>query len=279
MNYQYQAFGPLPPSMAPGPPEPPIPGPVLVRRSFLKKIRVAVVVGWAMTLVLACNRDTSPWIWKIEGKKITVAKVEAAYNAYFLQASQQLAAQLQVSQDKIKQMVENIDQVENKQIAGALMQLRKENFAQQYKQFVLINKEAKKSGFLRNKEMKAKIEFMKAYLVANLYIAHKLKPESIVISDDEGEKECERLRKRDKRLRPIPIDQCIGYATTNLKRKILEERQTELLRSITESYRIIPNPDFNYRTYVKEQRKQSSDKDKVTDSDAAEDDKDKKKKK
>lgn len=228
-----------------------------------------------MTLVLllaasACTLgDSSPWIWKIEGRKLTVTQLEEAYNGYFFL----MAQQFQSTPEQLKQYLKDPSRAGEPRLVNMLRQLQvelqKENFAERYKQLVLLNYEAKKNKMTKSKQMRARLEFLQQYFVANIYMSTALNADDIKISDEQAVTEWEAIRKREPRAKHIPIDQGIEIAKNQLKLKTFQLKQQSFMKNISESYKIETNPDFDLKGYLnadskvetKKQEAPGSDKD------------------
>ena len=76
---------------------------------------------------LSCNWfDDSPWVWDIEGERVTLQDIEDAYEGYLFWWS----VQFNTTPGELKERIKNIDQVEDPRELEVLSQLKKEYFVE-----------------------------------------------------------------------------------------------------------------------------------------------------
>ena len=56
----------------------------------MQKIRITAALLIAVFITGACKGDKSPWIWKIEGKTVTLNQLEEAYSGFGVLMKDQL---------------------------------------------------------------------------------------------------------------------------------------------------------------------------------------------
>lgn len=195
-----------------------------------------------LLLSFACkNRDNSEWVYKVDGKKVTVNQMKNALDGYLAL----MAQQFQATPEQLKEYLKDPQKAGRPEMVQMLEGLRNElalpNFAERYKQLTLLNLEAKKSGFLKREDVKAKIDFMKKYFIANMYLMDHLKASEVTIPDDQAVAFCEQMRQQDARFRNLPITQCLDFAKQRLTLKALAEKQNKFIQDIIAAYRIETN--------------------------------------
>ncbi len=227
-------------------------GPILIEKRFLGRFKNILIALLTTFAILNCNSDNSEWLYKIDGKKLTVNKLESAYEGYFFLMSMQL----QATPEQLKELLKNPEKAPSAQVRAIVdqlqVELRKESFAERYKQLLLLNYEARKTGFLSDPKLEQRLAFLKQYFVANMFTAEKLKLKNIDVSEQDAVNQCEAMRKRNRQLRAAPIDQCIEFAKSRLKMELAQKKHGEFIKSITESYKISSNPDYGIKDYLKE---------------------------
>jgi len=210
-----------------------------------------ILISTALTFSLAgCKSDNSPWIWKIAGKKYTVNDLETAYENYIFL----LAQQLSVTPEQLRSFIDDPSMLDDPRMREYVMNLSLKNYAETYKQLILMNEEAEKQGFLKRDDVKSKMEFFQKFYVANLYMTETVQGDPADISQDEALQAWEIMKKRNPQYRQVPLDEGISAARQQLQMAKAMEKQQELVKSVVESYTIEPNPDFKLSDYVKQKK-------------------------
>ena len=234
------------------------------KRSY-KKITIVAVI-----LFISCNffKD-SPWVWDIEGEKITVQDIEDAYEGYLFW----WAVQFNTTPEQIKKRLDNLDNVSDPRESEILSQLKKEYFVEglpsrgqspMFKKLVLVNLEAEKSGFMDREDIRKKLDFMNRFFIYNLYLMDKIKPGEMEISDEEAITHFDKLRKSDPRYRTITLLKGREMAKQQLLMQRLVTKQNKMFNDILEAYKIKQNPDFKIENLLsKEEDKASPEEDKT----------------
>lgn len=150
----------------------------------------------------------------------------------------------------------NVDSVSDPQEKQLLSQLKREYFAEEgpdgklalYKKMLLLNLEAKQSGFLEDKEIASKLRFMRDYFVYNLYLTKKLNINEISVSDKDALDYFKQARLSDPRLKQLPILKGKEMAKRQLVMQEALSKENKLVNKVLESYKIQQNPDFNFST-------------------------------
>ncbi|MDH4262693.1 MAG: SurA N-terminal domain-containing protein [Spirochaetia bacterium] len=219
---------------------------------MIKRTLVFIILAG---FLLNCKGGSSPWVWKIDGKKYTVSDFDDAYENYI----NLMAQQLQLSPEQLKSMIKNPEKSgipeENMEM---LRKLSKDNFPDQYKQLVLLNVEAKKKGFTKKKEIQSRINFIQQFYTASLFMAEKAEVKADDVSDDEALKAWEMIRNSNPQMRTIPLDKGLAATKQRLAMKKAFDRQQESIKDIMEAYPIETNPDFKLKDYIKKSEEQTS---------------------
>ncbi|MCS6971891.1 MAG: hypothetical protein N2Z22_06995 [Turneriella sp.] len=225
--------------------------------------RIKIVLYMALLLLaFACGSDQSPWLWKIEGKAITLKQLEDAYGGFAVLMKEQLQQRLGrvIPDQEFLELLEDPERSGNPQMAEILKTFGKDAFAEQYKDMLVLNMEAQKEGFTRRPDIKAKLEFLQKYFIANMYLFDQLKLQDIKVSDKEAFDAWEKAKREDPRLRTIPADQGLEMAKGRLVMAAAMEKQRTLLKDLMQKYRIETNKDFDIAEYVKKRRDEARQK-------------------
>ncbi|RME88838.1 MAG: hypothetical protein D6767_09505 [Candidatus Hydrogenedentota bacterium] len=206
------------------------------------KYKIFFLLLFILAVAQCKGTDNSPWVMKIDGKKITLKELKAARKAYLAT----MAQQFQVTPKQLREYLNNPEKAGRPEMVQMLRKLRAElsleGFREKYKQMLLLNKEAKKSGYLKRQDIKDRVKFLKLYGIANMYLLDKLQSSEVQISDKDAIDACEAARKEDPRVRNLPIAQCMEFARQNLTLQHLAQKQQQLLQDIVAAYKIEKNP-------------------------------------
>lgn len=203
-----------------------------------------------------CGDDSSPWIWKIEGKPTTVKQFEAAYEGYLtlMREQFQMMTGRNLSQEEFRDYVRNPEKINNPQLQQLFRGLQKKNFADQYKIMLIINQEALKSGFLKREDIRARLDYMQKYFIANMFLLDKIKSSDIEVSESDAISYWEKIRASDARYKTIPYEQGLEMAKQDLQGKKYKEKQDELISQIREQYKVEPNENFSLAEYLRQEK-------------------------
>ncbi|MCS6984412.1 MAG: hypothetical protein NZM25_04675 [Leptospiraceae bacterium] len=220
----------------------------------MKKVLLLVLC----LLALMCQSDTSPWIWKIEGKPTTLKQFEAAYEGYLtlMREQFQMMTGRSVPHEEFIDYIANPEKLGNPQLQQLFRGLQKKNFADQYKIMLILNQEAARSGFLKREDIRARIDYMQKYFVANMFLMEKVKPADIQIDENEAVQRWEKVRAQDPRYRTIPYEQGLELAKQDLQGQKLKLKQEEIISQIREQYKVEPNENFSLAEYLKGEKKE-----------------------
>jgi hypothetical protein len=215
-----------------------------------------MVVLLLAALTVTCGGDKSPWLWKIEGKSVSLRQLEEAYSGFGVLVKEQLQQRMgrYIPDEEFKQLLEDPDRSGNPQLAEMFKSFGKDLFAEQYKDMLILNMEAQKDGFAKRPDVKAKLDFLQKYFLANMYLFDWLKLQDIKISDSEAYAAWEKAKREDARLRTVPVDQGLEMVKGRMVMAAAMEKQRSLMKMATEKYRIETNKDFDIAEYVKNQR-------------------------
>jgi hypothetical protein len=215
-----------------------------------------MVVLLLAALTVTCGGDKSPWLWKIEGKSVSLRQLEEAYSGFGVLVKEQLQQRMgrYIPDEEFKQLLEDPDRSGNPQLAEMFKSFGKDLFAEQYKDMLILNMEAQKDGFAKRPDVKAKLDFLQKYFLANMYLFDLLKLQDIKISDSEAYAAWEKAKREDARLRTVPVDQGLEMVKGRMVMAAAMEKQRSLMKMATEKYRIETNKDFDIAEYVKNQR-------------------------
>lgn len=225
----------------------------------MRKIRISAALLIAALVAVTCGSDKSPWIWKIEGKTVTLKQLDEAYSGFGVLMKEQLQQRMGrfIPEDEFKQLLEDPDRSGNPQLSEMFKSFGKDLFADQYQDMLVLNMEAQKDGFAKRPEIKAKLEFLQKYFLANMYLFDLLKLQDIKISDAEAFAAWEKAKKEDKRLATIPIDQGLEMVKGRMVMAGAMEKQRTLMKEAKQKYRIDTNKEFDIAKHVKEGREEA----------------------
>lgn len=225
----------------------------------MKKIRNLAVILIAAGIAVTCGGDKTPWIWKIEGKSVTLKQLDEAYSGFGVLMKEQIQQQSRriMSDEEFKQMLEDPEKVGNPQFAAMLKELGKDRFSEQYKDMLILNMEAQKDGFAKRADVKAKLDFLTKYFLANMYLFDQLKLQDVKISDAEAYAAWEKAKKEDARLKTVPVDQGLEMIKGQMVMRAAVEKQQTVMKNAKEKYRIETNKDFDIAEHVKSIREEA----------------------
>ena len=227
-----------------------------------KKLQSLIVVS---VMGLSCNWfNDSPWVWDIEGERVTLQDIEDAYEGYLFWWS----VQFNTTPGELKERIKNIDQVEDPRELEVLSQLKKEYFVEgspdgrqspMFKKLLMINMEAEKSGFTDREDIEKKLEFMTRFFIYNLYMMDQVKPDEIEVSDEEAIEHFDLLRKENPKYNTIPLLKGQELAKKQILMQKLVSRQDKIFNNIMEEYKIKQNKELDLSKILAEQRKKEEE--------------------
>ncbi|MFO1480297.1 MAG: hypothetical protein U1F40_08870 [Turneriella sp.] len=222
----------------------------------MKKYRKSLVVLLLAAITVTCGGDKSQWLWKIEGKSVSLRQLDEAYSGFGVLMKEQLQQRMGrfIPEEEFKQLLEDPDRSGNPQLAEMFKSFGKDLFAEQYKDMLILNMEAQKDGFAKRADVKAKLDFLQKYFLANMYLFDSLKLQEIKVSDAEAYAAWEKAKREDARLRTIPVDQGLEMVKGRMVMAAAMEKQRTLMKNATQKYRIENNKDFDINEHVKSQR-------------------------
>lgn len=214
---------------------------------FSPKKQLIATIMLALFSLLYCDRDSSPWIWKIDDKKVTVNQLDQAYDHFLYLMSQKIRIDI----SELKKLIKNPKNAPA-QLQQYLPGLTKRSYVDQYKRMLLLNLQAKKDNYLDKKETKDMINFLTKYYIVDNYVRSKINPGSITISDEQVLAEWEKIRNSDPRYKQVPIDQGMQLVKQQMLLQEVARAHKEFLENITGNYIIEANPDYLVVTYIGE---------------------------
>lgn len=225
----------------------------------MQKFRPIAALLVAVIIASACKGDKSPWIWKIEGKTVTLKDLDAAYSGFGVLMKDQLQQRMGrfLPEDEFKKFLEDPDATGNPQLAEMFESLGKDLFADQYQDMLILNMEAQKEGYAKRPDVKAKLDFLTKYFLANMYLFDQLKLQDIKISDAEALDAWQKAKKEDKRLATVPLDQGMDMIKGRMVMAQAMEKQRTLMKNAKQKYRIDTNKDFDIAEHVKKSREEA----------------------
>lgn len=225
----------------------------------MKRYRKPMVVLLLAAITVTCGGDKSQWLWKIEGKSVSLRQLEEAYSGFGVLMKEQLQQRMGrfIPEEEFRQLLEDPDRSGNPQLAEMFKSFGKDLFAEQYKDMMILNMEAQKDGFAKRADVKAKLDFLQKYFLANMYLFDSLKLQEIKISDSEAYAAWEKAKREDGRLRTIPVDQGLEMVKGRMVMAAAMEKQRTLMKNATQKYRIENNKDFDIAEHVKSQREEA----------------------
>jgi len=225
----------------------------------MRKLKNTAAVLIAAAIAITCGGDKTPWLWKIEGKSVSLKQLEEAYSGFGVLMKEQLQQRMGrfIPEEEFKQLLEDPDRSGNPQLAEMFKSFGKDLFAEQYKDMLILNMEAQKDGYAKRADVKAKLEFLQKYFLANMYLFDQLKLQDIKVSDAEAFAAWEKAKRDDARLRTIPVDQGLDMIKGRMVMAAAMEKQRTLMKNSTQKYRIETNKDFDIVEHVKSTREEA----------------------
>ena len=229
----------------------------------LKKSLAGCVAVALTLLAISCNSGNDPWVLKIESKKITKKQFDSAYEGYLTMGREQLQMMTgrKVNEQEFQAYVKNPAAVGNPQLAQVFANFQKRNFLEQYKVMLLLNEEAKKSGFLKDNKVKRRLEYLEKYFIANMYMMDKLSKDEDKIPDADAVAFWQEIKKRDARYQTVPLDQGMELARNEIINQKTKRRQEEVVNNLRDQYRVEANPEFDMEAYLGGKPASDSDED------------------
>ena len=249
------------------------------KKKMVKSKRVDFLVN-LLTLIFSINLitcglfDQSPWVWEIEGEKITLQDVEDAYEGYLFWWS----VQFNTTPDELKKRIENIDEVAEQRELEILSQLKKEYFvrgdperrqAPMFKKLLMMNLQANKTGFTDRDDISKKLDFMNKFFIYNLYMMESVKPNELEVSDAEATAHFDQLRRENPRYASIPLLKGQEMAKRQMLMQRLAVKQDKVFNQILEEYKIKQNPDVDVSEFWKKSEGKTSEEGSESTEDAA----------
>lgn len=214
-----------------------------MKNLFIKSITCFLLLS-STTLLWQCSSDSSNWVFKIDGKKYTENDLNSAYNGLISLVEMQLGGT--VTKEQLLEYIEAPEKASDPMMQQQLRGLQKENFLETYKQLILMQTEAEKSGFTDKKEVKSIMAMQNLQMLGNLYTFEKVDPASISISEADATSYLEELRKQRPEVKRIPITQALELAKQQIMQQEIQKRRLMLRTEITESNQIIKNDEFSW---------------------------------
>jgi len=200
----------------------------------MKKFNLIIGLLVATLVFTSCNKDKSVWLVKIDGKKISKKDVLDSYEAYLMLQS----SQRQIPIEQLRKIAENVQNESDPEKQRLGMELSKAGFLEQYKNFLLLNMEAKKTGFVNRK-----LKYMQMFFLANLFLQEKVPTDNVQISDKDAIKAWNEAKKKNPGYRTIPLDKGVKFMKGKIaayRRQVTMKQQFETLN---QKYRILQNEE------------------------------------
>lgn len=204
-----------------------------------RKTFSVLILGSLLVSFGSCDsakKDKSQWLFKVDEQVVTTDQFNQAYKGYLYV----LAQRYQLTPEKLLQAAEDPNTpLEQRQALQA--QISKEAFLDQYKTFIILQQEAKKSGALDKPDFAGVVDFANVFFVANYFLVEQVMKEDANISEEDAARAWAEMRRQDPRLAHEPIERGLQYAKQQLEAKFYMEKQTKILADIKESYKIEKN--------------------------------------
>ena len=212
---------------------------------FSKVLPILLVIT---ILLPGCRRDKSEWALEIEGKKYSVNEVKAAYRAFFFL----MAQQLQATPEQLKEILANPEKAPRPEIAEMIQrELSEEAFLEKYKHLLLLNLEAEKSGYMQKDDLKSKLEFLRSYFVANMYMVEKVKEIKSDIKNEDVESEYIKIKRTNpKAIQNVPITEVMKMIRQQMQMKQMQLGQGKMIEKIVSKYKVETNEKLDPKEYL-----------------------------
>jgi len=199
-------------------------------------------------------KDSSQVIESLDGKKITVADFQAAYETAMDSISR-------LQNIEKKNLYEFIDKEPNEvppQYMEMYQQLQKKNFYNSYRQMLMTKIVAEKKGFASRPDVQEMLRQVELQTISQMYVSEEVE-KRIKITDDEAKAECERMRKLDKNISTLSVDKCITFAKDQLKQLQAREALPMIIERIKEEVTIRRNENFDLDAYLAPKKKEEEE--------------------
>ena len=225
----------------------------------MKKMRISVAILAALLITWTCGSDKTPWLYKIEGKSVTLKQLDEAYKGFLFVMRMQLqqGSQKLVTEEEFNALVEDPEKSGDPRSAEQLKQLGKDNFAKVWKDIMLVNMELQKDGFAKRPDVKAKLEYISKFYLQQLYMEDQLKASDIKIGDADALARWEKIKKENPGAKTFPLDKGLEIGRAQLLTMQYMQKTGEFMENTRQKYRIETNKDFDITEYVKTQREEA----------------------
>lgn len=187
-------------------------------------------------------------IEQIGKENITTTKFETYYETYIEKASRLANAEKKT----LFELMCNPEKVPNDPaVQEMILGLEPKNSYQKYREMKIIEQAAKTEGFDKKPIIKNILEQIMLETLVNLYIQEKMQGK-IKVSDSQIEKKCQELRKQDKRIESLNVEQCLKFAEAVLKQEIVKVEYPKIMNEVKESVQIQKNSEFDKDKYLEE---------------------------
>lgn len=213
----------------------------------------------AITLILillavnSCDKDDSQLIESLDSEKLTVKKFQHAYET----ALEAFSRTQNIEKKNLMEIITTDVTELDRQLQPIHMQYQKKSFYESYRNMLMVKMAADKAGFTSRPEIKDILKYLEMQTVAQLYIAEEVE-KKIKISEEDTQKECERLRAKDPRYKSLPVEKCLMFARAGLKAEETQNNLPKILERIKEGIAIKHNDKFDLDQFLKGDKSGSS---------------------
>ncbi|MCP5503423.1 MAG: hypothetical protein H7A25_26220 [Leptospiraceae bacterium] len=161
----------------------------------------------------SASEDTS-LIEDIAGKKLTVNSFEKAY----IRALDSFARTRNMDPEDFYLLVRSPETSLPPEYKNFQMQFNKPNFYLSYRQMLMVQADAEKSGFVGEAHTRKTLEHLRLQTAANYFLQEKIN-KSLNIQKEEAEKECSFIRQEKKTYKKIDNSICLAIGRTVVRQK------------------------------------------------------------
>ncbi|MCS7204542.1 MAG: hypothetical protein NZ853_02475 [Leptospiraceae bacterium] len=215
------------------------------------KTKIHLIIFIFIFIVLAFCKEKGVNIETIGKDSITTQDFETYYETYIEKASRLANAEKKT----LYELMCNPERIpQDPAIQELIMGLYPENAYQKFREMKIVEQAAKLEKFDQKPVIKNIIEQVRLETLVNLYIQEKMQ-EKIKISQEQVERKCEELRKKDPRILNLSIDDCLKISEAYLKNEIIRAEYPRLINEIKESVQVKKNNEFNREQYLRNEIK------------------------
>lgn len=214
------------------------------RYNLNKTVKKTKLFGFQLFLLAVVSLPVYPavenWLWTIDHEKYTAEEFGQDYKTYL----ELMAWQMGTDTETVREYLQKADQIADPRTKAVIQQLFPKQFIENNIIIHLLQKDAAQKHYFEKPEIKQRAEFVKNFILVQLYLNDIVSKIPIKVTDEELESAWSKQRDENPNLRSIPIEQGLAYMRQQIIQTKREHLKEEYIKTLREKYKVKKNPDI-----------------------------------